>query len=164
MLFSKSASEVEARGSWMESLESRTLMSGDLYVQAGQSIQNAINQAQSGDVIHVSSGDYKENLNFSRSGVTLIASDPDVYVEGYVTGSGPNITIDGLNVRNVRNGLQNENAAIRTSSGWSLKNVTSEYNTGTGIGVFGDDVTLVNPIVAYNGQNGWRRYRRRCRH
>jgi Right handed beta helix region len=148
------ASNFEATHITIEGLEPRKLMAADLFVQAGQSIQNAINQASGGDVIHVSSGVYKENLSFSRSGVTLVASDSDVFVEGYVTGTAPDITVDGITVRNVRNGLQNENAAIRTNSGWTLKNVTSEYNTGTGIGVFGDQVTLVNPVAAYNGQNG----------
>lgn len=130
-------------------------------VLPGQSISAAVSWARPGDVIVVSDGVYRESLQLDRSGqsgapITIRAQSPGGVIldGGGISGSAQFIRIEGLTVRNVRNTLQNENAAVRTGSNWTLVDVTAERCTGNGFGVFGQDVVLINPVSRYNGHNG----------
>lgn len=141
-----------------ESLEPRRLLS-TVTLQPGNTIEYHVNRASPGDVIYLEPGVYRQDVNIDRSGserdpISLVAAGEGVFIEGYVKGQGKHINLTGITVRGVRNGLQNEDAALQTNDGWVLKNVTAEGNSGTGIGVFGQDVTLVNPVARYNGANG----------
>ncbi len=83
-------------------------------VNAGQSIQSAINSTQSGQTICVRAGTYHENIRIanSKSGITVMAYPgerpvidgrhtlPATQYEGLVRIAGSGVTFDGFEVRN----------------------------------------------------------------
>jgi nitrous oxidase accessory protein NosD len=130
-------------------------------VSPGESIGNAITTAGPGDVISIKSGVYHETLHIEHSGaidqpITIRAEKTGAVIldGGGISGAGTHIRVEGLTVRGVRNGLQNENAAVRTNSNWVLYQVTVEECSGSGIGVFGEDVAVLECVSRNNGQNG----------
>lgn len=86
-------------------------------VESGESIQEAIDAAASGDVICVGSGTYPGQINISTSGITLRADDASVpEIEngtyGILVANADNVTIDGFIVRDFNNdGIRVENSA-----------------------------------------------------
>jgi parallel beta-helix repeat protein len=70
-------------------------------VGKGQSIQEAINRANSGSRIEVSRGEYREQLEITKDGITLIGKDavliaPDKYEKNRCTGLSQTFTAPGL--------------------------------------------------------------------
>jgi hypothetical protein len=130
-------------------------------------IADAYVSAQPGDVIIIQPGTYTESLDLNLSGtatapITLEAATPGtVILDGggtlttAISGNGQFNVISGFVIQNFAStGYQNEQAAIRTNTGWQLNNLTVQDCSGTGIGVFGNDVSLTNVISQDNGSNG----------
>jgi len=69
-------------------------------------------------------------------------------------GTAENIRVEGLTFRHASNFMQNEHAAVRTDNGWVLVDVTVKQTNSTGLGVRGNDVTVLRVTTADNGQNG----------
>ena len=52
-------------------LAAPTLMAADILVKDGESIQGAVNKANTGDVILVHPGTYKESVYVDKDGITI---------------------------------------------------------------------------------------------
>ena len=152
---------------------SRTFLRARLVVEpsappiAVSTISDAYANAQPGDVIIIQPGTYTESLDLDLSGtasapITLKAAIPGtVILDGggtlntAISGEGQFDVISGFVIQNFAStGYQNEQAAVRTNTGWELSSVTVQDCSGTGIGVFGNDVSLTNVISQDNGSNG----------
>ena len=131
-----------------------------------KTIQQAIDQAKAGDVILIKNGTYHEGINITKSGtadkrITLVAeSIGGVIIDGSGINYGINgrnsnyITIKGVKLVNVNNGVQNENAALRVGANWYVEDVVVDQSAGAAVGVLGSNSTLV-PVTASNaGQIG----------
>src|SRR4051794_3802665 len=86
----------------------------------GGSINAAVELAKPGDVIMVQDGEYHESIEINRSGTNTLpifikAQNPGAAIidGGGISGRGSFINIEGLTVRNVRNDLQSDHAAVR---------------------------------------------------
>jgi len=69
-------------------------------------------------------------------------------------GTAANIRVEGLTFRRAANFTQPQQAGVRTDNGWVITDSTFQYMNSTGIGVFGNDVTLLRVHADYNGQSG----------
>lgn len=54
-----------------------SLYADELYINPGESIQTAIDDASTGDVLIIQAGRYVENINFQGKGITVRSIDPD---------------------------------------------------------------------------------------
>ncbi len=136
----------------------------DIIVNAGQSIQQALNQARPGDVIRVQAGTYNEKLVLPSSGtanapITLIG-EGDVTINGAGTGvtfwhgviygrDKSNWVIDGLNVIN---GERGANIWLNDSNNITVQNCYTSTADQSGIMALGGTnfKALNNTVVDAN--------------
>lgn len=84
-------------------LRSPTVQATDIQVNEGQSIQEAINQAQPGDTITIQKGTYYEVLTIDQS--IMLKGEEGAVIDGsgngnVITIAGNGVTIEGLTVQN----------------------------------------------------------------
>lgn len=128
-------------------------------VRPGNSIQRAIEQAKSGEIIHVHPGVYREQLSITRDNITLKGDRAVLDLEGkQISGAAihirdrHNVTIDGFEIRNVRGrdtptGILVDGASRDiTLRNNNIHHVESNTNAH-GIGVFGDRKTPIRNML-----------------
>lgn len=92
-----------------------------------------------------------DNTNPSNS--QILGSTRQSFFKTTKSGGLPtHITLDGLTFRHAANFAQK--AALRTNTGWVLKNSTIEDVNAGGLGVYGTDNFIYNNIIQDNGQAG----------
>ena len=99
-------------------MKSPTVQAADISLSAEDSIQEAINQALTGDTIVIQAGTYTEELTIDKS-ITL-RGEEGVVIEGdgegnVITIVGDGVTIEGLTVEN--SGTEKDNAGIYVQEG-----------------------------------------------
>jgi len=128
---------------------------------------SAYAHASAGTTIIVEPGTYHEELDLTSNGTatnpitieaatagTAILDGSSSYATG-IYGTGEYNTIVGMVVQHYQTtGYQNEEAAVRTATGWQLISDVVQNNSGTGIGVFGSNITITNVVTQNNGTNG----------
>lgn len=137
-------------------------------VNSGQSIQAAINSAQSGHIICVRTGVYPEQLKMglNRAGITVMAypgekpvldggdSIPAGAFEGLIQVNASNVTVDGFEVRNsAARGVVLGHPVDGTESIHNIiiRNLVVHENYDVGINVNGiDEYHLVNILIENN--------------
>ncbi len=139
-------------------------------VKNGQSISDAVRRAQAGDTVLIAPGTYHDTITLRNSGtsdkpITIKADGPagSVIIDGdgasrlvadQWVGTGYWTTIQGITFRDAGNEPGQDNAAIKTTNGMRLIDVTVEEVDGAGIGVFGENVALIRTTAQYNGCTG----------
>lgn len=139
-------------------------------VKPGESVSSAVRSAQAGDTVLIQPGTYKDTLTLRNSGtadrpITIKAAGPvgSVIIDGGTNtrlvadqwvGTGYWTTIQGITFRNASNQPGQDNAAIKTTDGMRLIDVTVENVDGAGIGVFGENVVLIRTTAQNNGCTG----------
>ncbi|KCZ70415.1 parallel beta-helix repeat (two copies) [Candidatus Methanoperedens nitroreducens] len=119
-----------------------------LYVGTGQTyttIQSAIDDASTGDVISVDEGTYSENLIIKKNGISIIGKDKEkTIIDGKKVGSGINID-QANNIKISGFTIQNSNGSVRSDAGismYSAKNNTIAntiiVNNAVGISIYLD--------------------------
>lgn len=130
-----------------------------LYVEPGNSIQAAVNNSKSGDLILVKAGEYKENIIVNVSGLSISseAENPDnVYIQALDRNSSifhlatdniaiKGFTLEGFNSKKLKNTsfLPEDSSAIEISS---FDNASSASNSSNAY-------TAFNTYPAYNSSN-----------
>ena len=99
-------------------MKSPTVEAAEISVSVGDSIQEAINQALTGDTIFIQEGTYTEELTIDKS-ITL-RGEEGVVIEGndaenVITIVGDGVTIEGLTLQN--SGTEKDNAGIYVLEG-----------------------------------------------
>lgn len=122
-----------------------------------QTIQQAINAANSGDVIFVQPGTYVENLTVSRDYITLVGAQlggygrPDVQP---ATGVALTVTGQGFVCKKMRFVTTTTHAVRHESNGFNYEDCVFDGNGGTTVGVLlkgsttTDDKTASEGIIA----------------
>lgn len=120
-------------------------------------IQEAIDEANSGDIIEVSSGTYYENLLFANKNITIRSTDPsnnDIVTATIIDGDnevvihfteGDTSTLEGFTIQNGEATLSGGGIYIRCCDANSLINVniiTNNSAAGGGGGIFVDETSL----------------------
>ena len=106
---------------WVFCLMSASLSAKEIPVKPGESIQDAINSASSGDIVRVMPGLYQETVYIDRDGITLqgaVENGERAILDGGKLGlhdgiiaSGHGVVIEGFHVRNYRsNGITTQGA------------------------------------------------------
>jgi len=112
------------------------------HVYLGDSIQEAINSAQSGGMIFVHSGTYYEHVVVNKT-VVLIGEDKhDTIVDGNFTGTGIHITVNNVTISGFT--IQNSGEQLWVQGGIfvdhsSGNNVSNNIITNNGVGMFLQD-------------------------
>ena len=71
-----------------------------------------------------------------------------------VLGTAAHVRVEGITFRHAANFAQSGQAGVRTDNGWVVVDSTVQFMNGTGMGVFGNDVTVLRVMVEKNGQLG----------
>ena len=118
-------------------------------------IQDAINHANTGDIIYVHEGIYYENVVVNKS-VILFGENPDLtIIDGNGTGSvitisADNVTISGFTIRNSGTSIGDSGVCIGLFSGSVITN-NKIMNNSNGIGLFtANNNTISNNIISGN--------------
>lgn len=100
-------------------------------------IQSAINNASNGDIVFVFNGIYHENIIVTKT-IILIGEDKNTtIIDGNVTGDVVSIIADGVNI-----------------SGFTVQNSGNTPMIDAGIEVHSDNNSIIENIVAHNGDYG----------
>ena len=99
-------------------LRSPTVQATDIQVNEGQSIQEAINQAQPGDIVTIQKGTYMELLTIDKS--IVLKGEEGAVIDGagdgnVITIMGDAVTIEGLTVQN--SGVDQTDSGIYVQEG-----------------------------------------------
>lgn len=98
---------------------------GPVYIEGKtfhNTIQNAIDSAETGDIIRVTPGTYKESVNINKNGLTLISTkgaentnieSNTTAQEGVVAITANNVTLEGFTINNLDDNDSDDNRAIR---------------------------------------------------
>lgn len=138
-----------------------------------KTISAGIAAARPGDTVRIRSGVYREAVVVSVSGtkenrITIEPLDESagpVVIDargewaGLVSNNAWFITLRKVTIRNAVNPPQNEQAALRVGTHWIVEDVTVEGCHGQGIGIVGDNATLIRCVSQDNGQMGWGGFR-----
>ena len=139
----------------------------DITVEAGESIQTAIDSAKAGDKILIKEGTYAEQLMISGKNITLVG-------EGNVVISGPEdyatmktmdrvddahtLDVVGIISINENSAITVQNITVRGDAAKAAKQNTIVYNRYAGIGIVNSNVTLsnckVSDIILEDGESG----------
>ena len=111
-------------------------------------IQAAIDDADSGDTVEVSPGTYYENINFSGKNITLRSTDPNdlsVVVSTIIDGGGNGSVVT----------FQSGETAQAVLSGFTFLNGNSGLDHGGGIYAENSSPTIENNIIRNNVTSNW---------
>lgn len=155
----------------IEALEKRQLLS-TVTLTPADNIMQAVNAGSPGDIFLLEAGTYVQGVDIKASGtlaapIRIQAKTPGTVIINAngggtgVRGSGQYIQLIGVTIKNQKGWgtYQTDSAALQVGKGWWVQDVVVENNDGTGVGVIGDDVTLVRVTAQDNGRNGiggWR--------
>jgi hypothetical protein len=139
-----------------------------------KTIERATRAAVAGDTILIRAGTYRESLDLKRSGtvnkpLAFAAETPGtVFIDGrnadgskrdYLLkpaweGQADYITLRGLTFRYAKNKPGNHEAAVQTGDGWRVEDCVIQKVDGNGLGVVGNNVTLLRVRAEDNGCAG----------
>ncbi len=143
----------------------RAQFGNEIQVRAGESIQRAIDSAQPGTIINLAEGVYREKLDIKRDGITIRGNGKAVIDMGDKPLNGPvinisgrkDITIDGLEIRNVRGG--DTPMAIRVDgASRNIKIINNDIHAiksnknAHGIAVFGTSAQPLRDVLIQNNR------------
>ncbi|MBA3856104.1 MAG: hypothetical protein C0507_04270 [Cyanobacteria bacterium PR.3.49] len=143
----------------------RSQFGNEIQVRAGESIQRAIDSAQPGTIINLAEGVYREKLDIKRDGITIRGNGKAVIDMGDKPLNGPvinisgrkDITIDGLEIRNVRGG--DTPMAIRVDgASRNIKIINNDIHAiksnknAHGIAVFGTSAQPLRDVLIQNNR------------
>ena len=129
-------------------------------VDAGASIQLAIDAASDGDRIAVAPGTYNEDINFEGKAITLVGAGSDSIIQG--TGNGPVVTINSgegsdsiLDSFQITGGLADRGGGILIQGSSPTITRTVIFNNrariqGSGVFLNASNALLTNNLIAYN--------------
>lgn len=113
-------------------------------------LQEQINAIPIGGTGTLTPGTYAEALDVDLQGRTVVATG----VTNKARTRFHNGTIRFFRVAEVRNMLQNEQAALTFGSNTTAMGCIAEHNTGQGWAAIGDNITLIDCVGGRNGHNG----------
>ena len=130
-----------------------SIQAAEIKVKPGYgNLQNAINLANSGDVLILNTGTYFGSINIDRS-LTLLGNK-DSIIDGEGTGhviviSAANVAVKGLSIQHSGNDLNTEDSAIFITNKGDNALIEENYFKGNLIGVYlkGPDSAIVNNNV-----------------
>ena len=130
-----------------------SIQAAEIKVKPGYgNLQNAINLANSGDVLILNTGTYFGSINIDRS-LTLLGNK-DSIIDGEGTGhviviSAANVAVKGLSIQHSGNDLNTEDSAIFITNKGDNALIEGNYFKGNLIGVYlkGPDSAIVNNNV-----------------
>jgi len=109
----------------------------DKKVSEGESIQQALDQAENGDIIYVSGGTYNENLEITKNHI-ILETNEDVTIVGEVEISGESVTVDGFSIVEGFTGVSADSDNI------NLKNIYISDTTTHGMELSGENIQIQN--------------------
>lgn len=133
-------------------------------VDAGESIQLAIDAAGDGDIVTVAPGTYGEDINFKGKAITLVGAGSESIIQG--TGNGPVITINSgegsdtvLDSFQITGGLADRGGGIliQGSSPTITRSVIFNNRArvqGSGVFLQASNAVLTNNLIVYNASGG----------
>jgi hypothetical protein len=131
---------------------------------ASKTVSAAIALAQTGDVVLIDPGTYKESIKLTRSGTSSKPITIAAATIGSVTidSSSFAVSFDGASVGYIHlqgiifNGCNNplETSAVRIGSNFAVTDVTVQNAQSQGMEVYGSNTTLLRVTAQYNGQEG----------
>jgi hypothetical protein len=133
-------------------------------VSPGQSIQTAIDAAQTGDVIAVAAGTYDGDLDFRGKAIAVVGAGPQTVIRG--TGSGPVVRFENgeavgtvLDSLTVTGGVADRGGGIRVvdASPMIVRSVIAgnrAANQGSGVYLERSAAELYNTLIVHNGSAG----------
>jgi hypothetical protein len=133
-------------------------------VDAGESIQFAIDAASNGDVIAVAPGTYNEDINFGGKAITLVGAGSESIIQG--TGNGPVVTITSgegsdsvLDSFQITGGLADRGGGILIQGSSPTITRTIIFNNrarvqGSGVFLHASNALLTNNLIVYNVSGG----------
>lgn len=109
---------------WQDLLQQLDLQSDILFVQNGESIQDAIDVANSGSVIYIEPGIYEEEISSNKPDIKLIGFnlEPD----DLVINDAENENLEILNLHDKSNFDKLRNKSFRCGTGISIMNISRE--------------------------------------
>ena len=110
-----------------------SVVSATLSVLPGNSIQEKINAAQTGDVVAIFGGNYSEDLTINKSIRLVEVSGQNVILRGSVTFSG---LVDPQPFEGFTQGSSGRGISIANTTGLTLKNI--DARDGSGISITGN--------------------------
>jgi hypothetical protein len=133
-------------------------------VNAGESVQAAIDAAVDGDVITVAPGEYGEDIDFHGKAIAVVGSGPGSVLRG--SGSGPVVTFDeGEDAASVLdsftvtggNAVRGGGIFVSGASPTILRNVLADNRAssqGSAIYLEASAAEVWNNLIVYNGTSG----------
>ncbi|RLF42075.1 MAG: hypothetical protein DRN12_01430 [Thermoplasmata archaeon] len=116
-----------------------------------QHLQDAIDNASSGDTIFVKNGVYNESLSIYKT-VFLVGDSRELTIlEGGYRSRGMNIKVDGIAIENFTIKNLTEIGIISDKNDVSIKNCTI-YRTHIGVKLEGEDIIVDNCLFYTNGK------------
>jgi parallel beta-helix repeat protein len=132
---------------------SETGMASEFHVRAGESIQDTIDEASSGDIILVDPGEFKESICVNKENLTIksASGNPDnTHIIGETAGSyvfeivATNVEVSGFSITNGRCGIFINRAGNCTISDNKIS------NQNVGIYLFDSGNNLLNNNMVYS--------------
>jgi len=144
------------------SIQASTAESTIIYVHPGESIQEAINSANAGDIIFVYNGTYHENIVINKKGLLLRGEnkystiiDIQNSIGDAIRISAADITFQGFTITNARYNdelIWNQSGIVISSSNVTIKdNIISNNRWGLVSYVTASDLTICNNMFFYDG-------------
>lgn len=125
----------------------------DYKVEAGQSIQDAIDQAKNGDILIISPGLYKENIVINKE--ITIKGENGAIIDGGAKGNvvkvtASNIVLDSLTIENSGFGQEDSGIYIEKANGNVIRNnILQNVHNGIYIANSSGNKLLENKISSY---------------
>lgn len=145
-------------------ISSMRVQAATISVDAGQSIQLAIDAASDGDIIAVAPGTYDEDINFGGKAITLVGAGSESIIQG--TGNGPVVTINSgegsdsvLDSFQITGGLADRGGGILIQGSSPTITRTIIFNNrarvqGSGVFLNASNALLTNNLIVYNASGG----------
>lgn len=135
-----------------------------IVVNPGESIQAAIDAANSGDVVSVAPGIYDEDIDLVGKGITILGAGAESIIRG--TGNGPVVTISSgegsdsvLDSLLITGGLADRGGGILIQGSSPTIARTIIFNNrarmqGSGVFIQASNALLTNNLIVYNATGG----------
>jgi len=127
----------------------------DIILSEGDSIQDAIDDANEGDTIYVKGGTYEENLVIEKEGIRLIGLDNPVLEGTDINDHGIYVNADNVEIKNFEVRNFGGRGVYAYSNGIVIDNVYSHNNENDGIRVRNSkDVLITDSESSENDGDG----------